>query len=197
VAQASHAFALNSGANSQDRGVRMKFAFIIVGVAASTCTLLGCGGGPGGRGGPPGGGAMMISGPGGGGPQVQPRELMLRRFDADADGDITRAEFDAVIKVDFAAADAEDDGALSTAETRAVNERLLTQRDISPIIDWNADGRVSPDEFAAQWRTLFARADADGDGTVTAAELSARAGPAERPPRGSGKPPRGRPPGAA
>jgi Ca2+-binding EF-hand superfamily protein len=153
--------------------------------------------GPPGAGFGPGGGPTMM-----GGAQSQARELQLRRFDADADGNITRAEFDRVLKVDFTGADKNGDGDLDNGETRAVNDRLLTQRDISPIIDWNADGRVTMDEFAAQWRTLFSRADADGDGIVTAEELKARDMPAGRPqgrpgggPPGQGRPGGGRPGG--
>jgi len=157
----------------------------------------------GGRSGPPGGGF----GPGGGAPimgspQGQSRELQLRRFDADADGNISRAEFDQVLTIDFSGADKNSDANLDGAETRAVNDRLLTQREISPILDWNADGRVTMDEFAAQWRTLFSRADADSDGTVTADELKAREMPAGRPqgrpgggPPGQGRPGGGRPGG--
>jgi hypothetical protein len=174
----------------------------------ATVLLQGCGHDRGGRGprgggfGPGGGGPMMM-----GGPQAESRELQLRRFDADADGNITRAEFDQVLKVDFTGVDKNNDGTLDTIETRALNDRLLTQREISPVIDWNADGRVSMDEFAAQWRTLFSRADTDGDGTVTAEELAARArpqgGPGGRPggggpgggPPGQGRPGGGRPGG--
>jgi Ca2+-binding EF-hand superfamily protein len=173
----------------------MKPTLVKLTVAIAAAALLQACSHGGGRGGPPGGGF----GPGGGGPmggpgggQSQARELQLRRFDADADGNIARAEFDSVLKVDFTGADKNNDGKLDGAETRALNDRLLTQREISPIIDWNADGHVTMDAFAAQWRTLFTRADADGDGTVTAEELTARA--RERPsggPRGSG----GGPPG--
>jgi len=177
----------------------MKAPRIMVTLSVAALLVAACGHERGGgRGGPPGAGF----GPGGGGPmmmggaQSQTRELQLRRFDADADGNIARAEFDQVLKVDFTRADKNNDGKLDNGETRAVNDRLLTQREISPIIDWNADGAVSMDEFAAQWRTLFSRADADGNGTVTADELKAREMPAGRPQgRPGGGPPGGGPPG--
>lgn len=172
-------------------------AMVRLGLAAS---LLAACGHERGRGGLPGGGL----GPGGGMTvmgEAQPRELQLRRFDADADGSITRAEFDQVLKADFAGADKNGDNTLDNVETRAFNERLLTQREVSPIIDWNADGRVAMDEFAAQWRTLFVRADSNSDGTVTTEELVARI-PAGRPqgrpgggPPGQGRPGGGRPGG--
>ncbi len=182
----------------------MRAPLMMVTLSVAALLLAACGHERGGgRGGPPGGGF----GPGGGapimgGPQGQSRELQLRRFDADADGNISRAEFDQVLKIDFSGADKNNDSNLDAAETRAVNDRLLTQREISPIIDWNADGRVTMDEFAAQWRTLFSRADADSDGTVTAEELKAREVPAGRPqgrpgggPPGQGRPGGGRPGG--
>ena len=37
---------------------------------------------------------------------------------------------------------------------------------MSPVFDWNADGRLVYTEFATQWRTLFDRADRDRNGIV-------------------------------
>jgi hypothetical protein len=176
---------------------RMRFSLVMVTVAAAVA-LQACGhggGGPGGgRGGPPGAGGF---GPGGGGmgfgAQTVARELQLRRFDADADGAIAKAEFDKVLAADFAGADKNGDGKLGGEETRAFNAKEKPSPDISPIIDWNADGGVSMDEFAAQWRTLFNRADADGDGTVTAEELTRPAtGPGGGRPQGGPGGPGGR-----
>lgn len=180
----------------------MRAARIMVTLSVAALVLGACGGG-GGRGGPPGGGFARGGGPMIAGPQAEPRELQLRRFDADADGTIATAEFEQVLKMDFAGADKNNDGALDGMETRALNDRLLTQREISPVLDWNADGRVSLDEFAAQWRTLFKRADADGDGRVATEELTARMprggpSPGGRPsggPPGQGRPGGGRPGG--
>jgi Ca2+-binding EF-hand superfamily protein len=128
-------------------------------------------GGRGGFAGGPGGPGMA------GGYREPSREVLLRRFDADGDGKITRDEFDRVLKSDFALADKDGNGVLSPLEVRAVNERLLTQKDVSPIIDWNGDGNVSLEEFGAQWRALFERADADHDGVVTEEELTRTGAP--------------------
>ena len=183
----------------------MKLPLVMVTVAAASA-LLACSHGPdGGRHGP-GGFAGGGGGPMGGsfGAQSVSRELQLRRFDANADGNITRDEFDRVVAADYAGADTNGDGKLSPAETRAFNAKEKVTPDISPIIDWNADGTVSIDEFAAQWRTLFNRADANGDGTVTAEELTRPAmGPRGGRPQGGpggpgggrGKPEGGRPGG--
>jgi len=170
----------------------MKLPLVMVTVAAAAVLLGACSHGPsgGGRRGPPGGGFGAGGPMGGFGAQGVTRELQLRRFDANADGNITREEFDKVIDSDYAGADANGDGKLSAAETRAFNAKEKVTTDVSPIIDWNADGNVAIDEFAAQWRTLFNRADADGDGTVTAEELTR---PAMRP--GGGRPQGGGPGG--
>lgn len=122
-----------------------------------------------------------------------PREAVLRRFDADADTNITIAEFDAVLASDYRAADTDGDGKLGSAEVRAVNDRLTADTNTSPILDWNGDGGVSIQEYGAQWRSLFARTDSNGDGVISADEF---ARPMIEPPRKSrGKPPGGMPPG--
>lgn len=167
-----------------------RLLFLMITTAA--VSLQGCGGGPGGgRGAPPDGmmgGPMM--GPGGNDTSVE-RMLQLQRFDADADGKITRDEFGKVVAADYAGADVNRDGRIGSEEAISFNSRQAKPdasgavRDVSPIIDWNADGNIAVDEFSAQWRTLFERADADRDGVVTAEELS-------RPQRGPGG---GRPPG--
>ncbi len=173
----------------------MRVSFAIVTVAA-TLGLQACGGGPGhGRGGPPGfgpGGPPGFGPPGGGGAS---RELQLRRFDANADGSVSRIEFDGVLNADYAGADTNSDGKLGAEEVRTFNGKQKATPDVSPILDWNADGAVSMDEFAAQWRTLFNRADADGNGVVTADELARPAFERERPPRGAPPGGRGGPPG--
>ena len=179
----------------------MKHKVIALTMALTAATALqacghdgmgGGGHGRGGFGGPPGGGMGA-----GGGYHEPSRELQLRRFDADADGKIAREEFDKVLNSDFAIADKDGNGELSPLEVRAVNDRLLTQRDISPIIDWNADGHVTLEEFGAQWRAMFERADTDRDGIVTADELTRpTTGPREgRPGGGPGGPGGGRPGG--
>lgn len=165
-----------------------KTALILM-VTAAVIVLPGCGhGGPGGARG--GMGMRGPMGPGLGG-TAPSRELQLRRFDADADGQITADEFARVTAADYAVADASHDGKLSTSEAWDFNAKIASNKDVSPIIDWNADGNISVEEFSAQWRTLFARADANHDGVVTADELSRpqMEGPGDgRPPGGRGGP---------
>lgn len=122
----------------------------------------------------------------------------LVRFDANADGMVTRAELEQMLAADFKKEDANGDEVLDVGEARALNERLRGEPGLSPVFDWNADGRLVFAEFATQWRTLFQRADIDGDGTVDEEELSGKR--RERKPRPlpeptfSGKD--GRPPGS-
>lgn len=122
----------------------------------------------------------------------------LVRFDANTDGMVARAELEQMLTADFKKEDANSDEVLDVGETRALNERLRGEPGLSPVFDWNADGRLVFAEFATQWRTLFQRADVDGDGTVDEEELSGKR--RERKPRPlpeptfSGKD--GRPPGS-
>lgn len=126
---------------------------------------------------------------------------MLRGFDANQDGQITRAEVDARIQADFAAADANRNGSLDQAELTAHREARMAERraameayraqsgqaappagqagrrappDPAAVfarLDWDANGAVDSAEFAAMPRAMMARADRNGDGVVSAEEL--------------------------
>jgi hypothetical protein len=104
---------------------------------------------------------------------------ILLRFDANHDGSVTRAEMEAGLKADFAAADTNHDGVLELDEVRAVNDKRWSEdaSAASPLVDWNHDGVVDFDEFAATARSLFDQMDADGNGVLSPGELK---------PKGSG-----------
>ena len=143
---------------------------------AAALLLAGCGGHrPG-----PGGGPDDPGGPGGRHEEEwhAPVQILLR-FDANHDGSVTRAEMEAGLKAEFAAADANHDGVLELDEVRAVNNKRWgeDQSAASPLVDWNHDGVVDFDEFAATARSLFDQMDANGDGVLSPAELK---------PKGSG-----------
>ena len=108
---------------------------------------------------------------------------MLKRYDADHDGTLTRAEMEAGLKADFAAADANHDGKLDEEETRAVNEQRWSegQSTTSTIVDWNHDGVVDFKEFAGTVRSLFEELDKDGDGKLSPKEMGTDK-PKEAPP---------------
>ena len=104
--------------------------------------------------------------------QVQQRAALLLRYDTDQNGDVTRAELDAGLSADFAAADTDQDGGLNGAERRLVNEQRVAQGgQESPLIDWNADGVVDATEFSNVPRTMFDKLDRDDDGVVSRSEF--------------------------
>jgi len=148
---------------------------------------------------PPGPG---FGGPGFGGPRHPP--LSLLESDLNKDGRITRTEIDQSIKTRFDTADADHNGTLDAKEFETARPKPPTDMPKPPEgapppsgpfgnpeqmfkrVDWNADGKLSPDEFAAPVRTMASRIDRDADGVITQDELDA---PPHGPGRG-GPPPR-------
>jgi hypothetical protein len=111
---------------------------------------------------------------------------------AGTDGRVTRAEMEAGLRIDFAAADTNRNGTLEPDEARAVNiQRWNEDRSaISPLQDWNGDGVIDFNEFAAAPRALFEDLDRNHDGVLTPDEL--RIGPSpDNPGAGPGASPDG------
>jgi hypothetical protein len=104
---------------------------------------------------------------------LPPSAVLLVRFDADKDGAITRAEMEAGLKQDYAEADLDHNNCLNAPEVRAENERRLRREggQATPLVDWNVDGCVNMQEFAATTRSYFTFADRSKDGNVSNAEL--------------------------
>jgi Ca2+-binding EF-hand superfamily protein len=109
---------------------------------------------------------------------------MMERFDAidaDKDGKVTEAEIAAFRAARFTAADLDKNGSLSAEELSAMQmaemQTRMGQRASKMIerLDGNADGQLSAEEFAemGQKKSPFERADADGDGAVSKAEVEA------------------------
>jgi len=98
---------------------------------------------------------------------------ILRAYDANHDGSVTRAEMEAGLRADFAKADTNHDGALDKDEVRAVNAARWNSdaSTASPLVDWNHDGVVDFDEFAATARSLFMQLDTNGDGVLSPDEI--------------------------
>ncbi|HWA89993.1 MAG TPA: EF-hand domain-containing protein [Rhizomicrobium sp.] len=98
---------------------------------------------------------------------------ILQRYVTNQDGSLTRAQLEAGLKTDFAAADTNHDGRLDGDETRAVNEQRWSENasTTSTLVDWNQDGFVDFNEFAGTARSLFAELDSDGDGVLTPKEM--------------------------
>jgi Ca2+-binding EF-hand superfamily protein len=108
---------------------------------------------------------------------------ILMRYDANHDGTITRAEMEAGLKADFAAADLNHDGCLDADEAAAVNHARWAEglSTTSTIVDWNHDGCVDFNEFANTARSLFDEIDRDGDGVLTPRELRPYGGSPPKP----------------
>lgn len=108
-----------------------------------------------------------------GGMRAEPAErwkMLLERWDADGDGQLSREEFQGPDQV-FDVLDADGDGVI-TQEEHAQAQQRRGQRpnpatSLIQMMDEHGDGRVSQ----VEWMAFFAGADADGDGFMTLDEL--------------------------
>ncbi len=101
-----------------------------------------------------------------------PAEAMLK-YDANKDGKVTRAELEAGLRAEFAAADKDHNGVLDLDEMRAVNEARVRDDSstASPLVDFKQHGYITFDEFAAGPRSEFDELDRNGDGVLSEQEL--------------------------
>jgi Ca2+-binding EF-hand superfamily protein len=108
-----------------------------------------------------------------------PPGLLLWRYDSDGDGKVTRRELEAGIRQDFWQADTKRKGCLDDDEVRAYNERhiRIDKSTAIPLIDWNHNGCISFDEFAAPLRSLFEQMDVGNNGYVTLKDMGLRREP--------------------
>jgi hypothetical protein len=91
---------------------------------------------------------------------------LLQAADANGDGNVTRAEYDAAIGARFAAQDANHDGALQAGEWT-----LPPGVPASMSPDTNGDGVVERPEYDAGTTARFQHMDANGDGQISASEI--------------------------
>ncbi|WP_233356126.1 EF-hand domain-containing protein [Henriciella aquimarina] len=104
---------------------------------------------------------------------------MIEQLDTDGDGQITKAEVEAMKASKFEEADANGDGGLTMEELDAYHEaqrqkrmEAMKQR-MFERGDTNGDGVISLDEFEDRGAPMFERVDADDDGVITAEEIEA------------------------
>ena len=105
--------------------------------------------------------ALAMSGHKDGGDHHRHDGGRMERVDADKDGNITKAEIDAMSAERFKALDKNGDGAITADEA----PRLF-----APRPDANGDGKVTAEELAAFQGARILKADANGDGVVTKEE---------------------------
>ena len=104
---------------------------------------------------------------------------MIEKFDANADGAISKAEIEAVKAARFAEADANGDGTLTMDEIEtwreAERERRMENRKkrMFERQDVNGDGVISIEEFETRGMPMFDRIDANGDEVLSSDELEA------------------------
>ena len=87
------------------------------------------------------------------------RDHMIKKFDQDCDGRLSRAERTAAVQAVFKAADSDGDGGLSLAEWETYREKRLAARRqaVHRMIDVDGDGAISANEFAAGHRVFHCR----------------------------------------
>lgn len=99
----------------------------------------------------------------------------LKRFDADADGKVTEAEWPKKGRMTFAEADANKDGAVTADELAKMRPphdgKLKDGKDGLARLDNDKDGKVSLAEWNALGDKMFARMDDNGDGKIVKDEL--------------------------
>lgn len=137
----------------------------------------------------------------GGGPDRPQRRSGRPNPDANGDGTVTRAEWDAAIATRgaeasrragemFARLDTNNDGQLGQAElqaqraNRAEHRGRRQERRERPRMDTNNDGQISRAEWLAVPDRMHERADANRDGRVTREEAESAWRRGERPPAG-------------
>jgi Ca2+-binding EF-hand superfamily protein len=108
---------------------------------------------------------------------------LVRRFDKNGDGAISRDEFPQEKTAAFDRIDANGDGKIDADEMAAVQKRQAggARGGIIGKLDRNGDGKISREEFPQDRIDQFNRLDTNEDGQIDEAELRARRGGGKKP----------------
>ncbi len=114
-------------------------------------------------------------------------ERLLTDFDLNHDGKITKAEVAKVEAQRFAAATG-GGATMSEAQFAASHDKMLRQHSDAMFhrIDWNGDGVLSLEEFAAPIRARFEMMDRNGTGAISCHAAAQGGKPARQGMRGHG-----------
>ncbi|MBW8733086.1 MAG: EF-hand domain-containing protein [Asticcacaulis sp.] len=105
---------------------------------------------------------------------------MLARYDADKDGKVSLAEYEAGRQMMFGRVDADGNGAISFAEIDAVAQKMgndqraaMMQKRLDALkaADANGDQAISADEYKAAVDAEFTALDKNADGFLTEDEM--------------------------
>lgn len=105
---------------------------------------------------------------------VEPVAMMIAAFDADGDAKVTRAEFDAGLRRSFDSIDTRKAGSIGYIAFSDWSERWMGDRNTLPSpfeTDRDGDNKISLEELAARFDSLFTRFDKDKDGVIVRSEL--------------------------
>ncbi len=98
---------------------------------------------------------------------------LFDKFDADKDGNLTKAELENAVKSRIQGSDTDNDGKLSVSEFESIWLEFSRPFMIKgfQMLDKNADGEVTEGEFKTPLNRIVSHLDSNDDGTVSKKEL--------------------------